>query len=147
MALIKTEAQFYDIIMGAGLGKRVFTVAEIEKTGCSINQIDAQAFHKLCLLRRKIDSPINFFHNGINSGEHKSRGHKEGKAFDFWTPCDPKKVVYSAIEVGLLRFGVYKNENEAFGYHLEDSDIVGTWQGIRFVEGDPWEMGSLFKLF
>jgi hypothetical protein len=142
-----SEKQLQDMLRGAGLPASTFTEAEVAKAGGDLNSMDSTAWYKLVQLRRKINAPINFFHNGLNSGAHSSTGHRLGKAFDFWTPAPPKLVYYSAIEVGLLKLGVYQNEKRAFGYHVECSNKFATWYGHREEAGAPWVMESIFRAF
>lgn len=127
--------------------KGKITADEIRSTGSNVEDVDADAFKSVCLLRKELNSPVYFLKNGITTGNHKSKGHPAGKAFDIRVPRLPFYTVFkAAIDAGFNKIGVYWN-GKAYSYHLEAAPYPAFWMGTKEGVGPkyPWKFGKLIS--
>ena len=82
----------------------------------------------------------------MTTGNHKSPGHKAGKAYDVRVPKSTSYDVFKmAIKAGFKKIGVYWN-GKTYSYHLEDSDDVAFWTGKKPAPGvGEWAFGQLIS--
>lgn len=140
-----TELQLKELLKKYGLKETTFTKKEIETAGSDIKDICVHAFEKLVHFRALIDTPVHFVFNGITTGNHKSSGHPEGKAFDIRVSRATSYDVFkNAINAGLKKIGIYWN-GKTYSYHLEDAPAA-FWQGKKTKPGKgSWKFSPLIK--
>ena len=136
----KTDLEKYAI--------KYFSYDEIVGTGADFDSINPEIIFKLDRLRRLLGHSIHLLSNGINSGSHKSREHKAGKAIDFYLQgslVNPKEIIYSAIRVGFGGIGVYYNsQTDMYSFHC-DIGKVRLWTGYKKTRKDSWKYLSFFN--
>ncbi|MHA1170254.1 MAG: hypothetical protein ACTSRU_20700 [Candidatus Hodarchaeales archaeon] len=120
-----------------------FTQEEVETTGADINDVSVDTIHRLDLVRKKIDLPIQLVYNGITTGKHKSSAHPSGNAVDcrivdIRTSKEALKVVMIASSVGFSGIGVYKNGAGFYNFHFEICDKLRFW-GATMDETGSWD--------
>lgn len=124
---------------------RHFTAAEIAATGADPKDVDYEAMLMLDRFRGILGCGVYLFAGGVTTGSHKSKGHKEGRAFDCYLKekRNFKAVLGAAVKAGFTAIGVYWN-GTAYSFHLErDPDQVRLWTGKKKKPGDAWTYGQL----
>jgi len=119
-----------------------FTSNEVIATGAHIEDVAYLTIKYLDRVRSLVDKPIKLIHNGLTSGNHTSRTHLEGCAVDFYVMDDIShteavKVALYGVSVGFRGIGVYWN-GEAYSFHFDTRNELGTWYGTKTNKNDSW---------
>lgn len=123
-----------------------FNAREVENTGAKIEDVEYELIHNLDRLRQMLKKRIHLLPNGLTTGKHSSKEHKEGKAVDFTiqgiTAKDVVKVVVLSSSIGFKGIGVYRNEKGAYSFHMDLRNEVALWKGTKY-EGGGWNHSGL----
>lgn len=126
-----------------------FTEEEITNTGACISDVQFLLFQKMEKLRTYLNRRIRLLHNGLTTGTHASREHRQGCACDFYLdPRDGKTDYYfvfkCAIDAGFNKIGVYWN-GTAYSFHVAFSAKSSFWLATKKKKGDSWTFGALLR--
>ena len=118
-----------------------FSAREIQRAGGKLAGIDFASFMVLQAWRTAIGQPVKFQKNGINSGDHDSEEHPDGKAFDVYTVRritfrTVRRLVYLALKCGFRGIGIYHN-GTMYSFHLDTGENRG-WVARKKRRGRRW---------
>lgn len=106
----------------------------IEKTGADFDKLDSDmliALHRFNVtIHEKYGWIVKLIYNGMNSGDHSSKTHPEGKAVDFTVEgenVNPFFVICEMIVSGFRGIGTYWN-GVARSYHGDVRKTFAQWQ-------------------
>lgn len=123
-----------------------FSQHEIERTGATLASVQYSTIRTLNTLREVEARRIFLVHNGLTTGEHKSKEHPLGLAVDF---CfykedgivNPISVFKNILTVGFKGVGMYWNGNQ-YSFHCDLRPHYAFWNGIKKSKTQGWTFKS-----
>lgn len=126
---------------------KYFTKQEIENAGGIVDGIDYDLIHNIDRVRTMFGKPLHICYNGINSGDHSSKRHKNGQAIDVYvsdlTQEDAVKLCLIASSTGYFKeIGCYLGRHNVYSFHFAYGDYIKTWFGRKY-DSNEWTYKSL----
>jgi hypothetical protein len=116
------------------------TKEEVLSTGANIDGLDYDAMCIHDSFRKLLPSGcrVEFLPNGLNSGDHKSEGHKKGTAHDFTVvgPASLFVILHTMIRAGYNGIGIYHN-GVCYSFHGETGNMR-SWVGWKKKGEKNW---------
>lgn len=112
-----------------------FTPEEVRKANGNPDTLDFELVLRYNKFRELIERPVHFVYNGLNSGGHVSKFHKNGQAGDcYLDPKDGKvnihKVIMCALQAGFTGIGIYWN-GKCFSFHFDIRPRYKGWRATK----------------
>lgn len=124
-----------------------FTWKEIESTGANPADVQLVLMMKLQVFRLKVNTRVVLLVNGLTTGTHKSKEHKDGLAVDIAFQdikylVNVSHIVNCALEAGFKGIGVYHNE-AAYSFHFDCRENYSFWSAFKRHRENTWNYRSL----